>query len=33
VFTVDAADLDVELIGDLLETRLILGELGELDED
>ena len=33
VFTVDAADLDVELISDLLESWHILGELGELDVD
>jgi len=33
VFAVDAADLDVELVGDLLETNLVLGELGQLDVD
>lgn len=33
VLTVDASDLDVELVGDLLELFHVLGELGELDVD
>jgi hypothetical protein len=33
VFTVDTADLDVELVSDSLESGEVLGKLGELDVD